>query len=229
MFLLKIFPTINSGFYYVRAFSVLLVSMHLNTTYLVSASGASRALVRAATGLVYLIISRWTSLKHGLKLFSPKPRLTGNREEAYDLCQETFIRAFRCIHRFKQNASFQTWVCRIGVNTALTYLKRERRRRFFSLDEIDTELAPEEVISHLSIDPDVDQAIFFFFFFFFFNQSLQVFSSKHRAVVVMSEIEGMDHAAIAEVMQCSEGTVRSRLHYAKQQLKQFLKNYLPKK
>ena len=58
LFLLKIFPTINSGFYYVRAFSVLLVSMHLNTTYLVSASGASRALVRAATGLVYLIISR---------------------------------------------------------------------------------------------------------------------------------------------------------------------------
>ena len=58
------------------------------------------------------------------------------------------------------------------------------------------------------------------------NEALQQLSHNHRTVVVLFEIEGMSHAEIAKTLQCSEGTVRSRLHYAKEQLKQSLSRYL---
>ena len=58
------------------------------------------------------------------------------------------------------------------------------------------------------------------------NESLQKLSPKHRTVVILHEIEGLEHAAIAEVTKTSVGTVRSRLHYAKQQLQSYLKDYL---
>ena len=60
------------------------------------------------------------------------------------------------------------------------------------------------------------------------NEALQKLSLNHRTVVVLFEIEGMSHAEIARTLKCSEGTVRSRLHYAKEQLKQLLAEYLKK-
>lgn len=164
--------------------------------------------------------------KHRERLYSVIYNLTGNSEEAYDLCQEAFIKAFRSINKFNRKCAYYTWLYRIAVNTTLNYLKKERKRRFLSLNEITEETAPKEALESLSTQSDSEKGLILKEIKEKLNEGLQILSLKHRAVITMYEIEGMSHSEIAAVLGCSEGTVRSRLHYAKQQLKQFLQDYI---
>jgi RNA polymerase sigma-70 factor (ECF subfamily) len=153
--------------------------------------------------------------------------LIGNREDAADLTQDCFIKAFRSIRRFQAQAAFFTWLYRIAVNSTLSQLRRQRLRSFLSLDQLDTE-APvaKEVIDALTDKTGADRATFAQELQEKLNDALQRLSIKHRTVVTLFEIDGLNHQEIAEVMECSEGTVRSRLHYAKQQLQAELAPYL---
>jgi len=165
-------------------------------------------------------------LKYRERLYAIIYNLTSNREDAADLTQDAFIKAFGSIDRFKGKSSFFTWLYRIAVNTALTHLKRNRMRRFFSFDSVDEEMAPREVLDVLSQKADSDRAALLGELQERLNEALQKLSPKHRTVVVLFEIEGLNHQEIAEIMDCSVGTVRSRLHYAKQQLQAHLQDYL---
>ena len=164
--------------------------------------------------------------KYRERLYSVIYNLTSNREDTYDLTQDTFIKAFRSIHKFKGKSSFFTWLYRIGVNTTLTHLKRTRMRRYFSFETIDEELSKSELIELLASKSQTEKPALIKELQEKLNEALQKLSFKHRTVVVLHEIEGLSHQEIAEITGTTEGTVRSRLHYAKRILQSRLKHYI---
>jgi len=165
--------------------------------------------------------------KYRERIYSIVYNITSNREDASDLTQDAFVKAFTSISRFKGKSSFFTWLYRIAVNCALTHIKKNRFRRFFSFDNIDEEMAPTEIVENLSQkDPGGDRTSQLSELQEKLNEALQKLSPKHRTVVILFEIEGLSHQEIAEIMHTSEGTVRSRLHYAKAQLQADLQAYI---
>ncbi|HTB62498.1 MAG TPA: sigma-70 family RNA polymerase sigma factor [Opitutales bacterium] len=164
--------------------------------------------------------------KYRERLYAIIYNLTSNREDASDLTQEAFIKAFRNIRLFKGDSSFFTWLYRIAVNTSLTHLKRSRLRRFFSFENLDEQVSQSELAEVLADKMQTDKPALIKELQEKLNEALQRLSLNHRTVVVLFEIEGLSHQEIAQVMECSEGTVRSRLHYAKLQLQSYLQDYL---
>ena len=153
--------------------------------------------------------------------------ITFNHEDAADLTQETFVKAFRSLSKFKRKSSFFTWIYRIGVNMALSHLKKKKARTFFSFDQFAGGEAHHKEISSLTTKEnssvrntllnELHEKL---------NEALSKLSDKHRTIVVLFEIDGLSHKEIASIMKCTEGTVRSRLHYAKLQLQSFLGDYI---
>ncbi len=152
--------------------------------------------------------------------------MTSNREDAADLTQDAFIKAFQSIHRFQGQSSFFTWLYRIAVNGSLSHLRRNKLRTFFSFEKIHDEEKGHEIISQLTDKTGGDRELFVKELQEKLNEALQKLSIKHRTVVTLFEIDGLSHEEIADVMNCSVGTVRSRLHYAKQLLQSELQAYV---
>ena len=160
------------------------------------------------------------------RLYATVYHMTSNHEDANDLVQEAFIKAYKSLHSFKRQTSFYTWVYRIAVNRTINFLKRRKDRGHFSLNDVDASIETDpdyvELMSHVTPRREVglnelQEKL---------NESMQKLSDEHRAVVIMHDVQGMTHADIAKVMNCSEGTVRSRLYYARQQLQGLLGDYL---
>ena len=159
-------------------------------------------------------------------IFSVVYNMTSNREDASDLTQETFIKAFQAIGRFKGKSAFFTWIYRIAINTTMTFLKKRNRRRFISYEKIDEEVSNSEIFERLTATNRSEKGALINELQEKLNDALQKLSLKHRTVVILHEIEGLEHTEIAEITKTSVGTVRSRLHYAKQQLQTYLQEYL---
>jgi RNA polymerase sigma-70 factor (ECF subfamily) len=160
------------------------------------------------------------------RLYATVYHMTSNHEDANDLVQDALIKAFKSIHGFKGHSSFYTWVYRIAVNRTINFLKRRKNRNQFSLDDMDSAIQTDpdfvEMMSHVTPRREaglneMQERL---------NEALQKLSEPHRAVVTMHDIQGMTHADIAKAINCSEGTVRSRLFYARQQLQGLLADYL---
>lgn len=165
--------------------------------------------------------------KYRERVFGVLYNMTSNREDAADLTQDAFIKAFQSIHRFGGQASFFTWLYRIAVNSTLSHLRKARLRSFFSLEQIDAD-APvsREIIAALTDTTGGERDAYVRELQEKLNDAMQKLSIKHRTVVTLFEIDGLSHQEIADVMNCSVGTVRSRLHYAKQLLQSELQPYL---
>lgn len=153
--------------------------------------------------------------------------MTANREDAADLAQDTFIKAFQSINRFQGQSAFFTWLYRIAVNSTLNHLEKAKLRRFFSLEKIRDEAPVAGLLDQLA-DPGnpSDRAACLGELQQKLNEAMQKLSIKHRTVVTLFEIDGLSHEEIAEITGTSVGTVRSRLHYAKQLLQAELKDYI---
>lgn len=164
--------------------------------------------------------------KYREKIFSVVYNMTSNRDDASDITQDTFIKAFQAIGRFKGKSSFFTWIYRIAINTTMTFLKKRGRRRYISYEKIDEEVSNSEIFERLTANNRTEKGALLQELQEKLNDSLQKLSPKHRTVVVLHEIEGLDHAEIAEITKTSVGTVRSRLHYAKQELQSYLQDYI---
>lgn len=165
--------------------------------------------------------------KYRERLFSIVYNMTSNREDAADLTQDAFIKAFQSIQRFNGQASFFTWLYRIAVNSTVSHLRKARLRSFFSLETIDSEEpVARDIIEALTDKSGGERDTFVRELQERLNAAMQKLSIKHRTVVTLFEIDGLSHQEIAEVMECSVGTVRSRLHYAKQLLQAELQPYL---
>jgi RNA polymerase sigma-70 factor (ECF subfamily) len=165
--------------------------------------------------------------KYRERVYGVVYNMTSNREDAADLTQDAFIKAFQSIHRFGGQSSFFTWLYRIAVNSTLSHLRRMRLRSFFSLERIDSdEPVSKEIIAALTDKTGADRDAYVRELQEKLNDAMLKLSIKHRTVVTLFEIDGLSHQEIADVMDCSVGTVRSRLHYAKQLLQSELQPYL---
>jgi RNA polymerase sigma factor (sigma-70 family) len=165
-------------------------------------------------------------LKYRERVFGVIYNLTSNREDSSDLTQDTFIKAFQAINRFQGNCSFFTWLYKIAVNTTLGHLRKNKLRSFFSLEKISEEGADIQILEQLTDKRGADRDTYLKELQEKLNEALQKLSIPHRTVITLFEIDGLSHAEVAEVVGCSEGTVRSRLHYAKQFLQGELGKYL---
>ncbi|MBI5426503.1 MAG: sigma-70 family RNA polymerase sigma factor [Opitutae bacterium] len=164
--------------------------------------------------------------KYRERVFGVVYNLTSNREDTADLVQDAFIKAFQSINRFQGQSSFFTWLYKIAVNTTLSHLRKNRLRTFFSLEKVQEDGTSSEILNQLTDTTGADRDAYLRELQEKLNEAMQKLSIKHRTVITLFEIDGLSHAEIAEVMDCSEGTVRSRLHYAKQFLQGELSKYL---
>jgi len=160
------------------------------------------------------------------RIYATVYHMTANHEDANDLAQEAFIKAFQALKSFKGGSSFYTWVYRIAVNKTINFLKQRKNRAQLSLDDLDfnaehdpdlvaliSERTPRREISLLELQEKL-------------NAAMQKLSEPHRLVVTLHDVQGLSHEEIAEIMGCNIGTVRSRLFYARQQLQAHLSDYL---
>jgi len=152
--------------------------------------------------------------------------MTGNQEDANDLVQEIFAKAYRSIRGFKQQSSFATWIHTIAVNMTINFLKKRGRRTTLSLDDETTGLQNDSSLDLLVEKNNPEREANLRDLKEKLNAAMLQLSHTHRAVVTMFDIQGMPHAEIAKIMGTSEGTVRSRLFYAHRQLQALLGEFL---
>lgn len=152
--------------------------------------------------------------------------MTAHHEDAADLAQEAFVRAYRALPGFKRDASFFTWLYRIAVNLTLNFLKQRRHRGQMSLDDLDLQAENDPDLVALISDKTPRRDAALRELQERLNAAMQKLSEPHRMVVTLHDIQGLRHEEIAAIMKCNVGTVRSRLHYARQQLQAHLSDWL---
>jgi len=168
-----------------------------------------RSTRRAAMGVLY---ERFRE-----RVYNTALRVVGESEEAADVLQDVFVLLFRKIHRFRAQSFFAAWVYRITVNVSLDRLRQRRRRPALNLDETtldggrDTEdlSHPERAATRRDLEAHVRAA-------------LGSLSPRLRIVVVLRYLEGLAYQDIAQVLDCSVGTVKSRLNRAHSHLRGLL-------
>jgi RNA polymerase sigma factor (sigma-70 family) len=153
-------------------------------------------------------------------------QMTSNHEDANDLAQETFIKAYQAIHSFKGDSSFFTWLYRIAVNKTLNFLKSRKNKTQLSLNDLDFNLENDPEILGLIVEHTPQRDAGLAELQEKLNAAMQKLSEVHRLVVTLHDIQGMSHEEIGAIMNCNTGTVRSRLHYARQQMQGLLADYL---
>lgn len=162
---------------------------------------------------------------HG-KIYGLTYNMTSNREDAEDLTQDVFVKAFDALPRFKGKSSFYTWLYRIAVNKTINYRKKRNRKRALSLDSFDQEIKTDEAYHDLTSKGSPLRSISLSELQIKLNEALQSLSEKHRTVVVMHDMQGIPHDEIAKVVGASVGTVRSRLFYARRQMQAELSEFI---
>jgi len=160
------------------------------------------------------------------RIYATIYHMTANHEDANDLAQETFIKAYQALKSFKGDSSFFTWVYRIAVNKTINFLKQRKNKTHMSLNDLDfnaehdpdlvalvSEKTPRREVNLIELQEKL-------------NGAMQKLSEIHRLVVTLHDVQGLSHEDISKIMGCNTGTVRSRLFYARQQLQAYLSDYL---
>ena len=160
------------------------------------------------------------------RIYATIYHMTSNHEDANDLAQEAFIKAFQALRSFKGGSSFYTWVYRIAVNKTINFLKQRKQRTLMSLDDLDFNAEHDPDLVALISDKTPRREAGLAELQEKLNAAMQKLSEPHRLVVTLHDVQGLSHEEIAEIMDCNVGTVRSRLFYARQQLQAYLSDYL---
>ena len=160
------------------------------------------------------------------RIYATLYNMTSNHEDANDLAQDAFIKAYKALKSFKGDSSFYTWVYRIAVNRTINFLKQRRNRHHMSLNDADWNVENNPDLVSLISDKTPHRDARLSELQEKLNEALQKLSEVHRMVVVLHDVQGMPHEEISKIMKCNVGTVRSRLFYARQQLQAILSDYL---
>ncbi len=160
------------------------------------------------------------------RLYATVYHMTSNHEDANDLTQETFIKAYRALKSFKGDSSFYTWIYRIAVNKTINFLKQRKSRVLLSLNDVDFNAENDPDLVALISDKTPRRDLNLSELQEKLNAAMQKLSEHHRMVVTLHDIQGLSHEEIGKIMDCNVGTVRSRLFYARQQLQGYLADYL---
>jgi RNA polymerase sigma factor (sigma-70 family) len=157
--------------------------------------------------------------EHSARVYRLAYRLTGNMHDAEDLTHDVFIRVFRSLDSY-QPGTFEGWLHRITTNAFLDKMRRKQRIRFDALSDeaaarLPTqEVGPEQYYTDTHFDDDVQRA-------------LDALSADFRAAVVLCDIEGLSYEEIATTLGIKLGTVRSRIHRGRSQLREALAHRAP--
>ncbi len=158
--------------------------------------------------------------KYQDRLYNAMVHVLGSAEDAHDVVQDAFVQAFVKLDSFKRTSAFYTWLYRIAFNRAMSL--RRRQRPTTSIDHVreasgeeptDTQGSP---VDHLVQQDRVNQV----------QAALSRLSEEHRSVIVLREMEGLNYDDISEILELPVGTVRSRLHRARTQMRGQLKEVL---
>jgi len=160
------------------------------------------------------------------RIYATVYHMTANHEDANDLAQEAFIKAFQALKSFKGGSSFYTWVYRIAVNKTINFLKQRRNKGQMSLDDLDFNAEHDPDLVALISDKTPRREVGLAELQEKLNAAMQKLSEPHRLVVTLHDVQGLSHEEVAKIMDCNVGTVRSRLFYARQQLQAYLSDYL---
>jgi RNA polymerase sigma-70 factor (ECF subfamily) len=159
-------------------------------------------------------------LKYQSRVLTLATRILDNRSEAEDIAQDIFVKVFQSLHDFRGDSRFSTWLYRITVNHCLNHIRR-RTRQQQSL--VVTE--PEDWVKesrtnnpHKTLEQKERWALV--------QAKLQVLSLEHRTIILLRDFEGLSYEEIGAVLQLESGTVKSRLHRARMELKALLEPYL---
>lgn len=164
--------------------------------------------------------------RHQQRVYATVYHMTANHEDAADLTQDAFIKAYQALSSFKGDSSFYTWIYRIAVNRTLNFLKQRKQRTFMSLNDLDSQVENDPELVSLISDKTPRREAGLAELQERLNEAMLRLSEPHRMVVTLHDIQGLPHDEIAQIMDCNVGTVRSRLFYARQQLQGWLSDYL---
>src|SRR5499427_4260417 len=179
-------------------------------------SADDQALVRAAQrgdmGAFEELVGR-----HRDKIYARAFSMMRNEEEAIDLSQEAWVKGWQRLTQFQGESSFGTWMTRIVINLCLDQLRKHKRQRTESIEAMDEESGGvERQMPVVTVNPtarlelgELRQRI---------DRALNQLSYEHRTALVLHEFEQMEYKEIAKAMDCSIGTVMSRLFYARRKL-----------
>lgn len=155
--------------------------------------------------------------KYQDRLYNTMVHVVGSPEDARDVVQDAFVHAFVKLESFQRTSAFYTWLYRIAFNTAISRRRRQRptvsvesHRESTGQEPLDSAGAPEERLEKEELAAQVQAA-------------LATLSDEHRTILVLREMEGCCYESIAEMLDLPVGTVRSRLHRARLQLREQLK------
>ena len=155
--------------------------------------------------------------RHRDKIYARAYTMMRNEEEAVDLSQEAWVKAWQRLVQFQGDSSFATWMTRIVINLCLDQIRKNKRQRAESIDQLDEEVGgverqmpvvtpnPTEGLERSELRERIDEA-------------MQKLSYEHRTVLVLHEFEDLEYKEIAKRMKCSIGTVMSRLFYARRKM-----------
>jgi RNA polymerase sigma-70 factor, ECF subfamily len=159
-------------------------------------------------------------LKYEDRIYNLCRLILGNSHDAQDMAQETFLKAYQKLKDFKPEASLYTWLYRIAVTTCLDYKKKPFFESLFRKSGEDEEYILEPV----SEEPSPEKLYESKQLWLALRKSLGKLSLKLKTVIILKEIEGLSYEDIAEVLDVSIGTVKSRISRARDELKVLLKN-----
>ena len=162
-------------------------------------------------------------VRHRDKIYARAYTMMRNEDEAVDLSQEAWVKGWQRLVQFQGESSFTTWMTRIVINLCLDQLRKKKRQRAESIEEMDEEsggverqmpvvtVNPTEGMERAELRVRIDEA-------------LGKLSEAHRTVLVLHEFEHMEYKNIAKTMGCSIGTVMSRLFYARRKMASLLQD-----
>ncbi|MBI3629206.1 MAG: sigma-70 family RNA polymerase sigma factor [Candidatus Rokubacteria bacterium] len=151
-----------------------------------------------------------------------------NQDDALDVVQETFTKAYQSLDRFKGDSSFYTWVYRIASNLCIDHQRREARATHLPYENDDRtpgaigegtllDGTPRDQPFDRTRDAQLGERL---------KIAIAELTPEHRAVILLREVDGLSYEEISQVLQCPKGTVMSRLHYARRQLQARLREML---
>jgi len=155
--------------------------------------------------------------RHRDKIFARAFSMMRNENEALDLSQEAWVKGWQRLKQFQGESSFATWMTRIVINLCLDQLRKQKRQRAESIEELEEESGGvERQMPVVAVNPtagmertELRQRI---------DKALGQLSYEHRTVLILHEFEDLEYKEIAKRMQCSIGTVMSRLFYARRKM-----------
>jgi RNA polymerase sigma-70 factor (ECF subfamily) len=164
--------------------------------------------------------------RHQQRIYATIYHMTSNHEDANDLAQETFIKAYQALKTFKAGSSFYTWLYRIAVNRTINFLKQRKHKGHLSLNDLDFNAEHDPDLIALISEDTPRRGVGLTELQSKLNEAMQKLSEDHRLVVTLHDVQGLSHEEIGRITDCNVGTVRSRLFYARQQLQAHLSDFV---